>query len=204
VGVQRGDGYRIEPTPAEVSARSVQRKPRARKRAKGAPTHVRSWPLRPDPAQCRDIRTRFFTGTRVYNAVLGEFIGRSRPVKSDPAWQAARQLPHRTTEERAARRAAFDAVQQAHRFGVDAAQSFASSLRKSWVRVHLPAQETQNLGARAFDAVRRWHLGSTGKPRLKSTKRGLHSLAAKDGHGALRPKTDAAGRLVGLQWGPVS
>ncbi len=29
----------------------------------------------------------------------------------------------------------------------------------------------------------------------------LHSLAAKDGNGALRPKTDAAGRLVGLQWG---
>jgi len=29
----------------------------------------------------------------------------------------------------------------------------------------------------------------------------LHSLAAKDGYGALRPKTDALGRLVGLQWG---
>ncbi|EUA65383.1 putative transposase [Mycobacterium xenopi 4042] len=32
-------------------------------------------------------------------------------------------------------------------------------------------------------------------------KRGLHSLAAKDGNGALRPKTDEAGALVGLQWG---
>ena len=39
------------------------------------------------------IRTRFFTGTRVYNAVLGEFLARSRAVKSDPAWQTARQLP---------------------------------------------------------------------------------------------------------------
>ena len=62
-------------------------------------------------------------------------------------------------------------------------------------------QETQNLGTRAFDAVRQWHLGRKGKPRFKNTKRGLHSLAAKDGNGALRPKTDAAGRLVGLQWG---
>ena len=111
-GVQMGDGYRIEPTPAAEPARPVG-KPRARKRPKGAPTHVRSWPLRPDPAQCRVIRTRFFTGTRVYNAVLAEFIGRSRAVKSDPAWQAARQLPRRTKEERAARRAAFDAVAQA-------------------------------------------------------------------------------------------
>jgi putative transposase len=201
VGVLRGHGYRIEATPADVSARSVRRKPRARKRPKGAPTHVRSWPLRPDPAQCRDIRTRFFTGTRVYNAVLGEFIGRSRAVKSDPAWQAARQLPRRTTQQRAARRAALDPVVQVHGFTAGAAQSFASSLRKSWVRVHLPAQETQNLGARAFDAVTQWHPGRKGKPRFKSTKRGLHSLAAKDGNGALRPKTDAAGQLVGLQWG---
>ena len=171
------------------------------KRPKGAPTHVRSWPLRPDPAQCRDIRTRFFTGARVYNAVLGEFIGRSRAVKSDPAWQAARQLPRRSKDERAARRAAFDAVAGVHGFTAGEAQSFASALRKSWVRERLPAQETQNLGARAFDAVRRWHFGSKGKPRFKSTKRGLHSLAAKDGHGALRPKTDAAGRLAALQWG---
>ena len=29
----------------------------------------------------------------------------------------------------------------------------------------------------------------------------MHSVAAKDGNGALRPKIDAAGRLVGLQWG---
>jgi len=177
------------------------RKPRARKRAKGAPTHVRSWPLRPDAGQCREIRTRFFTGVRVYNAVLGEFIGRSRAVKADPAWEAARGLAHRNPAERQVRRAAFGSVEAAHGFTADAAQSYASSLRKSWVREHLPAQEAQNLGARAFDAVRQWHLGRKGKPRFKSTKRGLHSLAAKDGHGALRPKTDEAGALVGLQWG---
>jgi putative transposase len=204
VDVQMGNGYRIEPTPAaepEQSGQPAERKPRARKRPKGAPTHVRSWPLRPSPGQCRDIRTRFFTGSRVYNAVLAEFIARSRAVKSDPAWQAARQLPSRSKQDRAARRAAFDAVVAAHGFTASAAQSFASSLRQSWVRDHLPAQETQNLGARAFDTVGQWHRGRRGKPRFKKTRRGLHSLAAKDGNGALRPKTDAAGRLVGLQWG---
>jgi hypothetical protein len=189
--------YRMAPTPAGQPVR----KPRARKRAKGAPTHVRSWPLRPDAGQCRVMATRFFTGVRVYNAVLGEFIGRSRKVKADPAWQAAREAPQRTATERKDRGAAFRAVEQAHGFTADAAQSYASSLRKSWVREHLPAQETQNLGARAFDAVRQWHVGSRGKPRFKNPRRGLHSLAAKDGHGALRPKTDAVGRLVGLQWG---
>lgn len=177
------------------------RKPRARKRAKGSPTHVRSWPLRPTGMQCREIGIRFFTGVRVYNAVLGEFLTRSRVVKADPAWQRARGLPHGSPVECQVRRAASRAVEAAHGFSAEAAQSFGSSLRRSWVREHLPAQETQNLGARAFDAVRQWHVGKKGKPRFKSTKRGLHSLAAKDGNGALRPKTDAAGRLLGLQWG---
>jgi putative transposase len=199
--VQLGNAYPTDPTPVTVADQSVAGKPRARKRPKGAPTHVRSWPLRPDPGQCHDIRTRFFTGARVYNAVLGEFIGRGRAVKSDPAWQAARELPHRTTQERAARRAAFDTVVQVHSFTLSEAQSFASSLRKSWVREHLPAQETQNLGALAFNAVKQWQLGRKGKPRFKSTKRGLHSVAAKDSNGALRPKTNPTGRLVGLQWG---
>jgi putative transposase len=200
VDVQMRNGYRIEPTPAGA-AQPAARKPRARKRPKDAPTHVRSWPLRPNPTQCRDIRTRFFTGARVYNAVLGQFLARSRAVKSDPAWETARQLPCGTSSERKARRAAFAVVEEAHGLGVDAAQSFASALRRSWVREHLPAQETQNLGARAFDATKQWHLGRKGKPRFKPAERGLHSLASKDGNGALRPKTDAAGRLVGLQWG---
>ena len=55
--------------------------------------------------------------------------------------------------------------------------------------------------ARAFDAVKRWHLGRNGKPRFKPVARGVHSLASKDGNGALRPKVDGDGRLVGLQWG---
>lgn len=187
----------MAPTPAAEPVR----KPRARKRARGAPTHVRSWPLRPAPTQCRQIGIRFFIGVRVYNAVLGEFIGRSRAVKADPAWAAARELPRRTAAERKKRGAAFGVVQVGHGFTVDGAQSFASSLRKSWVREHLPAQETQNLGARAFDAVRQCHVGNKGKPRFKNARRGLHSVAAKDGNGALRPNTDDAGRLVGLQWG---
>src|SRR5262249_24708592 len=57
------------------------------------------------------------------------------------------------------------------------------------------------VGGRGWGGVGQWHLGQKGKPRFKNTRRGLHSLAAKDGNGALRPKTDAAGRLVGLVWG---
>lgn len=77
--------------------------------------------LAPRPAQRRDIRTRFFTGTRVYNAVLGEFSDRSRAVKSDPVWTAA-HVPHLTPNDLATRVAAFRAVEGAHGFTVDAAR----------------------------------------------------------------------------------
>lgn len=182
-------------------AESTTHKSRARKRERDAPTHVRSWPLRLDPDQAKTVHTRFRVGTRVYNAVLGEFIGRCRAAQQDPAWDTARQMPRRTPDERKARNSAFHEVEQAHGFTPDAAQSFASSLRKAWVREHLPAQETQNLGLRAFDAVRKWKLGKSGRPRFKPIGRGLHSLASKDGNGALRPVVDGAGNLTGLQWG---
>lgn len=97
-------------------------------------------------AVSRHSDTVFYRRAGVYNAVLGEFIARSRAVRSDPAWQTARQLPRATAAERKTRRAALAAVDNEHRFTADAAQSFASALRRSWVREHLPAQETQNLG----------------------------------------------------------
>src|SRR5712672_2438691 len=119
--------YRVEPRIAAEPPQPAERKPRSRKRPKGAPTHVRSWPLRPNLAQCRQTRARFFTGIRVYNAVLGEFLARSRAVKADAAWEVARQMPRWTPADRKARRVAFAAVDQAHGFSVDAAQSFASA-----------------------------------------------------------------------------
>jgi hypothetical protein len=61
--------------------------------------------------------------------------------------------------------------------------------------------ETQNLGAARLPVIL---LGYRGKPRFKPVARGLHSLTAKDGKGALRPKTDVDGRLVGLRWGAGS
>lgn len=39
------------------------------------------------------IGTRFFTGMRVYNAVLGEVLDRGRALRVDPAWAAACGLP---------------------------------------------------------------------------------------------------------------
>ena len=75
--------------------------------------------------------------------------------------------------------------------------SVASGLRVGWLREHVFAQETQALGARAYQAVNRWLLGQGGRPRFKGKGHGLHGLACKDRSGALRILGDGAG----LQWG---
>lgn len=131
----------------------------------------------------------------MYNAVLGEFISRSRAVKQDPRWEQARALPKGT-----ARKDLFVEVERAHGFSRTLAQSFGSSLRQSWVREQVPAQEAQALAAVAFDAVSAWHYGKKGRPRFKATRRGVRSMTSKDKNGALRPEV-VNGELVGLRWG---
>ena len=163
---------------------------------------MRSWPLRPTGTQCREIRTRFFTGVRVYNAVLGEFIARSRAVKADPAWQTARELP---------RRNAGPSVRSGGR------RSARSSLRT--VSPPMPrSRSRRRCGGRGCANIcpprrpRTW-----GHGRLMRSASGMWAGKASRGssrpsvgcircrprtvNGALRPKTDAVGRLVGLQWG---
>lgn len=174
---------------------------RARKRPRGTATHVRSWPLRPASGQVRAIEARFHAGLRVYNACLAESFQRGEWMRADPGFDAAKAMPARTPAERKERSTAFRAVAARHGFTDSAVQSFASSLRRSWVREQVPAQETQVLGKRAFTAVQDWQHGQRGKPRFKAARRGLHSMASKDFHGALRPNLDPTGRLAGLQWG---
>ena len=171
---------------------------RSRKRPVGSPTHVRSWPLRPTPGQPKTLETRFYAGTRLYNAVLGEFLNRSRAVKNDPRYVVACATP-----KGAARTSLFAEIDRTHGWSRSAAQSFGSSLRATWVREQVPAQEAQALAARAYDAVADWHYNKAGKgkPRFKPARRGVRSMASKDAIGALRPETDVDGFLVGLRWG---
>lgn len=176
---------------------------RSRKRKRGAPTHVVGWALRPDRGQRALIEVRFRAGLRMQNACLQEAIHRSKCLKSDPAWLLARALPVRTPEEKQARSLAFAAVEVAHSFSARALMSYASGLRVSWLREQVLSQEAQVLGKAAFDTVARWHYGSAGRPRFKSARRGLRSLAAKDGFGSLKPKV-VDGVLASFQFGQAT
>ena len=173
-----------------------------RKRPRGAPTYVESWPLRMNPRATSVAGTRFEAGRRVYNACLGEAVRRSLTVKADPGWEEARKLPKGKpgSPEAKARRDAFKALDERHGFSERELMSYASHLRVAWVRDHVLAQEAQVLGRRAFGAVRSWHLGLRGKPRFRPVSRPLRSLECKDLFGFVQPVMDG-GQLVGVRWG---
>jgi hypothetical protein len=176
---------------------------RARKRERGAPSYVESWPLRATPTQRPTIETRFSAGNRVYNACLGEALARSARVKADPGYAAAKKLPVSKPKapESTARREAFAAVDIKYGFTEGELQSFGSALRSSWVRDHVLAQEAQALAKRAFRAVHDYHLGKRGRPRFKSWRRGIRSLESKSREGSMRPVLSDEGVLTGFQWG---
>ena len=178
---------------------------RKRKRKKGAPTHVATIPLDPTPAELSLSLTRNRAGLRLYNAVLAEAKKRSRAVKTDPVWEKARKMPKGKPEspERTRRKEAFESLDRAHGFTKNAVLSYGSSLRRSFIREQVFAQETQELSARAFNAVWMWHLGKRGEPHFKRTRDGLHSLSCKDLNGSMRPIAED-GKITSLQWGKTT
>lgn len=178
------------------------RKPRARKRLRGAPTHVRTLSLRPTPAQRSMFENRFMAGTRLYNACLGRALTRLRAMRADPTFEVAKAMPRgaRGSAAAGARQRAFTESARAHQFTEYDLMSYASSLRQAWVKEHVPAQEAQVIGRIAFRAVQSWQYAHKGKPRFKSRRDTLRSMASKDGFGALHPQvTD--GVITGFLWG---
>jgi transposase len=141
------------------------------------------------------VDTRLRVGSKFYNACLNEAFARSRKVRADPQFAAAKALPSGKD-----RTEAFRVLDRKFGFTDWAMMSKGSALRVAFLREHVPAQEAQLLARRAFTAVRRWHLGLNGKPRFRRTIDGLRSMAAKDPRGALRPKV-VGETVVGFLWG---
>ena len=180
----------------------AQGKPHSRKRPRDAPAHVISVPLRPKPAVAAKVVTRLEAGRKVYNASLGEALCRCEAMHADPGWEIAKKLPKGPPCSPAAmaRKAAFTALAERHGFTRTKLQSYGSSLRSTWVRQHVGAQEAQLLAARAFDATDRWSRGLGGKPRFKSFRRGLRSAGTKDTCGDMAPVFDGQGAPAALRW----
>lgn len=177
------------PMPKEVPDRS-------RKRDKASVCHVAKVSLRVTPRQAKTIDTYFHAGTRLYNSALEEALERSRRLREDPDFETAKQMA-----PGGARKKAFKALEDRYGFSNDSIQAHLNGLRKSFPGIDLYTHEVQEISDQAFEAVARWHYGKGGRPRFKSTGRGLHSMAGKDTNSAIQPVLDPHGRLVGVRWG---
>lgn len=145
------------------------------------------------PSQRRKATARFNAGAALYNAALREALDRATAMRVDPRWAKARTLPKDDPD----RKRLFNEARVLAGFDKYALASFGSQLRVGWIRDGVAAQEAQELAVRAYRAVAEWVYGPRGRPRFKSMRRGIRSMASKDGNGAIR----LAGTGRHVQWG---
>jgi hypothetical protein len=153
------------------------------------PTFLLEMPLVVNEGQAKRLRGHLEAGRQFYNAVLGEGQRRLRQMRADPAWQAARAIPH---TQQPARNTAFSALRQQYGFSEYALHAYAKTARISWLADHLDAVLAQTLASRAYHALNRVCLGQAKRVRFKSRGRGLASLENKRNDTGLRFVLDPA------------
>src|SRR5215472_18751787 len=118
-------------------------KKEARKRT---PTFLLELPLQVHSGQAARVRSHLEAGRQFYNAILSLGLKRLRAMRADPAWQAARGIPHAQKLER---KAAFAHLREQYGFSEYALHEASKALRVSWVADHLDAVLGQTLTTRA-------------------------------------------------------
>ena len=126
-----------------------QRQTSAEKNAparKPTPTFLLELPLRVSQGQAKRLRAHLEAARQFYNAILSEGQRRLRRMRADPAWQAARAIPH---TQKQARARAFGALRQEHGFWEYALHGAAKGLNCAWIAEHVDAVLAQRLATRA-------------------------------------------------------
>lgn len=164
------------------------------------PTFLLELPLAVNQAQARCLRARFEAARCLYNAFLGEALGRLHRMRADPAWQAALAIPKTLKRER---QAAFSCLRDSYGFSEYAIHAFAKHANCTWIADHIDAVTAQTLATRAYQAVNRVCRGKAKKARFRSKGRGLDSIEGKRNDTGLRfvlqpPEEGNRGWLV---WG---
>ena len=139
-------------------------------------TFLLELPLIVADGQAKRLRAHLEAARQLYNALLGEALGRLQGMRHDPAWQAARALPRSRKQER---HAAFSQLRQHYGFSEYALHDYAKSARCAWISSHIDSTIAQTLATRAYQAVNRVCLGKAKKVRFKSKGRGIDSVEGK-------------------------
>jgi transposase len=146
-------------------------------------TFVLELPLVVEEGSAKRVRAHLEAARQLYNAILSEGQRRLRLMRADPAWQAARAIPHAQKQER---QAAFSALREQYGFSEYALHAFAKTARVSWLAEHIEAVLAQTLATRAYQALNRVCVGKAKRVRFKSRGRGLDSVENKRNDTGLR------------------
>ncbi len=152
------------------------------KRSK-TPTFLLELPLVVGAGQAKRLRAHLEVARLFYNAVLSEGWRRLQRMREDPAWQAARAIPH---AQKQARAAAFSTLREQYGFTEACLHAYARAARVSWLADHLDAVLAQTLASRAYHALNRVCLGQAKRVRNTRRGRGLDSIENKRNDTGLR------------------
>jgi len=167
------------------------------------PTFIVTLPVSVCTETERQLSARLLSGTRLYNASLGEALKRLDLMWQSKAWQHARTLkgPDRSK--------AFRALIKEFEFTSDAISSFATRCKNEagW-RNRLSANETQKLAETAFSAVEQYSFGKRGRPRFKNRNRPLKSFCGKKNTTGIRYRQELgvvewAGLVMPVKYPPA-
>lgn len=153
------------------------------------PSFVTELPLRVTSAQEREILIRLEFARQLYNACLGELLKRATLMRESREYQTARQIPKDKLHKKE-RGKAFRQLRE--KFGVQeyAIHDYEKLVMNADVGKidRIGSTVGQTVATRAYNAVNRYLLGKSGRPRFKG--RGQFDSVEGKGDAVIRWKAD--------------
>ena len=145
---------------------------------KTTPTFTHTFRLDVDEHQKAVLDRRFDAARRLYNAVLSEAMRKAALMRQSRLWTTARRT--RDPQQRAA---LFRQARVTYRFQLFDLFPFVGQCCHAEIGHHLDVTTARGIAQRAYDAVNEWVLGKHGRPRFKSWRRGLRTVAGREHQG---------------------
>ena len=142
-----------------------------------ADTFIVELPLVTGDEERRILSKAFSFARTLYNATLSQALGRLQRMREDARWRKAREMPKGSE-----RNQIFRKLHKEYDLTENGLRTLANRHRVASGQKCLGAHEAQNIGKTVYRALERYLFKQGGKPRFKSYRRGLHSIAGTDNH----------------------
>jgi len=136
------------------------------------------------------LLSRLEAARQMYNACLGEALGRVRLIRQSKDFNKARSLKASNPE----RKVLFKRARERYDFSEYALHSYSTKIRNSWIGNHIDSNTAQKLATRAYKAVEKVLFGKSKKVRFKG-KNQMDSVEGKSNKSGIKRKKES------VEWG---